>query len=61
MTLLAFVMIRVIRSALQGMDTVDLVSIIITVAMLTVTSLLATYLPARRALRVDPKAALQYE
>jgi len=60
-TLLAFVMTRVIRSALQGISTIDLVSIIITVAMLTATSLLATYIPARRALRVDPKTALQYE
>jgi ABC-type antimicrobial peptide transport system permease subunit len=60
-TLLATVMTRVIRSAVQGIGTFDLVSIIITVAMLTATSLLATYVPARRAISVDPKAALQYE
>jgi len=60
-TLLAIVMTRVIRSALQGISTIDLVSIIVTVVVLTATSLLATYIPARRALRVDPKAALQYE
>ena len=60
-TLLAIAMMRVIRSALQGMGPVDLVSIVVTVVVLTVTSLLATYLPARRALRVDPKTALQYE
>ncbi len=60
-TLLAIVMTRVIRSAVHGINTIDLVSIIITVAMLTATSLLATYIPARRALRIDPKAALQYE
>ncbi len=59
--LLAIVMTRVIRSALYGVSTVDLVSIVVTVAMLTATSLLATYIPARRALRVDPKMALQYE
>jgi ABC-type antimicrobial peptide transport system permease subunit len=59
--LLAFGMTRVIRSAVQGISTIDLVSIVVTVAILTATSLLATYLPARRALRVDPKAALQYE
>jgi putative ABC transport system permease protein len=60
-TLLAFVMTRVIRSALQGIGTIDLVSIVVTVVVLTATSLLATYIPARRAIRVDPKMALQYE
>jgi hypothetical protein len=59
--LLAIVMTRVIRSALQGISTIDLVSILVTVVVLTATSLLATYIPARRALRVDPKMALQYE
>jgi putative ABC transport system permease protein len=59
--LLAIVMTRVIRSALQGISTIDLVSIVVTVVVLTATSLLATYIPARRALRVDPKMALQYE
>jgi predicted permease len=59
--LLALVLTRVIRSALPGISTVDLVSIVVTVVVLTATSLLATYIPARRALRVDPKMALQYE
>lgn len=48
-TLLAIVMTRVIRSAVHGISTIDLVSIVVTVAMLTATSLLATYIPARRA------------
>jgi len=60
-TLLAIVMTRVIRSALQGISTIDLMSIVVTVAMLTATSLLASYLPARRAARVDPMEALRYE
>jgi putative ABC transport system permease protein len=59
--LLAFVMIRVIHSAVQGISTIDLVSIVVTTVVLTATSLLATYIPARRAIRVDPKMALQYE
>ncbi len=59
--LLALVITRVIRSAVQGISSIDLVSIVVTVVVLTATSLLATYIPARRALRVDPKMALQYE
>jgi len=60
-TLLAFVMTRVIRSAIHGIGTIDLVSIIVTVAMLTATSLLAAAIPARRAARIDPMVALRYE
>jgi len=59
--LLAIVMTRVIRSALPGISTIDLVSIIVTVVILTATSLLASYIPARRALRIDPMEALRYE
>jgi putative ABC transport system permease protein len=60
-TLLAFVMTRVIRSAVHGISTIDLVSIVVTMAMLTATSLLASYLPARRAAKIDPMEALRYE
>jgi len=60
-TLLAFVMTRVIRSAVQGVSTIDLVSIVVTVAVLTATSLLASYLPARRAANVDPLVAVRCE
>jgi ABC-type antimicrobial peptide transport system permease subunit len=59
--LLAIVMTRVIRSAVQGISDMDLLSIVVTVVVLAATSLLATYVPARRAIRVDPKMALQYE
>ncbi len=59
--LLAMVMTRVMRSAVQGVSVIDLASIVVTVVVFTGASLAATYLPARRALRVDPKMALQYE
>ena len=58
---LAIVMTRVIRSAVHGISTIDLVSIIVTVVLLTATSLLASYVPARRAAQVDPMVALRYE
>jgi len=58
-TLLAIVMTRVIRSALQGISTIDLVSIVVTVALLTATSLLVCYVPARRAVKIDPMTALR--
>ncbi|UCD51634.1 MAG: FtsX-like permease family protein [Phycisphaerales bacterium] len=59
--LLAVVITRVIRSAVHGISTIDLVSIVVTVVILTATSLLASYLPARRAARIDPMEALRCE
>jgi predicted permease len=60
-TLLAIVMTRVIRSALHGISTIDPVSVIATLVLLGMTSLLASFVPARRAARVDPMAALRCE
>ena len=52
---------KVAASILYGVSPVDPVSIVVTVALLGAASLLASYIPARRAARVDPMVALRCE
>ncbi len=52
---------RLIGSLFYGVSPVDPISIAVTVALLGSASLLAGYLPARRAAKVDPMVALRYE
>jgi putative ABC transport system permease protein len=52
---------RVMSSLLFGISTVDLTSIFGASLLLTAVGLLACYIPARRASRVDPIVALRYE
>jgi predicted permease len=51
----------VMSSALCGVDPVDPASIGATLVLLGTASLLASYLPARRAAKIDPMAALRCE
>jgi hypothetical protein len=52
---------RLIRSMLYGVDPVDPLSIAVTVIVLGLASMLASYIPARRAARIDTMDALRYE
>ena len=52
---------RVLSSMLVGFTTSDALSIGVVTALLTGVTLLACYLPARRATRVDPLETLRYE
>ncbi len=58
---LAIGLTSLIRGALYGIGPTDPVSIIATVSVLALTSLLAGYVPAQRAVKIDPMVALRYE
>jgi predicted permease len=52
---------RLIKSLLFGLGTVDGVVLALAVILLAIVAVLAGFLPARRASRVDPIVALRYE
>jgi putative ABC transport system permease protein len=52
---------RVIASQLYGISSSDTVTLTSTIVLLASAALLACWLPARRAIRVDPMEALRYE
>ena len=57
----AFALTRLMSSLLFGVSTTDTATFVVVAVMLVVVGVLACYLPARRATRVDPLIALRYE
>jgi putative ABC transport system permease protein len=57
----AIALTRLISSLLYGISSTDIVTFIMTSFFLAGVAALASYLPARRASRVDPMVALRYE
>src|SRR6185437_4877476 len=57
----AYALTNVLAGFLFGVKSIDLPSILIGIAVLVIFALLACYVPARRATRIDPLNSLRYE
>jgi len=57
----AFGLTRVMQTLLFGISTTDWVTFTGVALFVTVVGLIATAIPARRAIKVDPLVALRYE
>jgi putative ABC transport system permease protein len=52
---------RVMATLLYGVGANDLSIYLVVITLLAAAALLASYIPARRAMKVDPMVALRYE
>ena len=57
----AFGSTKIMTSLLYGVSATDPLTFAWTATLLVIVAMLACYLPARRAMRVDPLVALRYE
>jgi predicted permease len=57
----AFAITRLLSSELYGVSPADPITFLAAAILMTLVTFLASYLPTRRAMRVDPMVALRYE